>query len=478
MKSVFFLLLGIISSLFSFTPLLAFSFAPSDSVIWQGQTGMKRLILRWHTSIQKSFPVVILQPESYYSVPDTGIATLNGDSISVSCKRSGMGFNGFFSKRSTQLQGQASLGDSKVLFSLHRISKIMDISTPQDPKPPFPYQIENVHFSNKDSSIRFGATVTVPNKNKKNPVVILVSGTGPQDRDGTMARHKMFWILADYLSRKGIAVLRMDDRGVRETTGDYMAATTADFAADVKTAIEYLKSRKDINPKQIGLIGHSEGGIVISLVAASSPDVAFMVSLAGVGLSGLDVTITQNDALLRKSRLPEEHVEKFNELFKIWFTTVRDNASATDLDTKIKDAFSSWKATQNQELLSKMNLLEYRGDNFTQRYIRQATTPWYRYMIQYDPARVVTKIKVPVLALNGDKDLMVVGKENLASFDKYLKEGGNNDFKTVLLPGLNHLFQYCKTCTNEESSELEETFSPEALQMISNWISQHLTSGK
>lgn len=335
-----------------------------------------------------------------------------------------------------------------------------------------PYISKDIQFSNEDNSIKFGATLTIPDTLNNHQAVILVSGTGEQDRDGTMAGHKMFAAIADNLTRRGIAVLRVDDRGVGQTTGVYETSTTGDFAKDVMAFIRFLKSQKGIDPKDIGLIGHSEGGAVISIVTAQSNDVAFMISIAGLATDGLTALKKQNRDIVDASSLPSYDKGRSNDINELMFNTAYAYANSDSMEAKLNETYNKWKVKDD----AYFKTLNVKFDHFrfpVYSYVKFASGPWYRYFIQYDPAKYLTKVKVPVLAINGDRDLMVACNENLENFRKYLTEAGNQDFKIVSVPGLNHLFQHCKLCTREEYESLNETFAPEVLDLMGNWILSH-----
>jgi len=298
-----------------------------------------------------------------------------------------------------------------------------------------------------------------------------------QDRDGTMAGHKMFAAIADYLSARGIAVLRIDDRGTGQTTGVYETSTTADFAEDVLTAIRFLKTRKEIDSHKIGLLGHGEGGAVMSIAASQSKDVAFMVSIAGLCTPGLEALRRQNADLVAGSKLPDYDKRRSNDINNRMFDTVYAYANSPLLAQKISQTYINWKKEDD----AYFKTLNVAFDHFRfpiYSYTNTATGAWYRYFIRYDPANYLSKIKVPILALNGDKDLMVACQENLANWKKYALIGGNHQVTTVLLNGVNHLFQHCITCTPQEYAQLSQTFDPEALAIIDRWIDKQTKAAK
>ncbi|WP_321479575.1 alpha/beta fold hydrolase [uncultured Bacteroides sp.] len=335
-----------------------------------------------------------------------------------------------------------------------------------------PYKEERVIYYNSDSTLHFGATLTLPLGKTKAPVVILVSGTGPQNRDGEMAGHKIFATIADYLTRRGIAVLRSDDRGVGETNGTYNTATTADFATDVLTAITYLKSRHDIDTHKIGLIGHSEGGAVISIAASKSKDVTFMISLAGLATEGLTSLIRQNEDLIAAAKMPDYDKKRYNEINTLMFNVAYKYAESDSLEEKLNETYATWKIKDTQ-FFDSLNVGGYDHFRFPlYSYVKTATGPWYRFFIRYNPKEYLSKVHIPVLALNGDRDIMVACEQNLGNFKKYLS--ANKDVTTIVLPGLNHLFLPCETGTQDEYAKIKAPFSEKALQIMYAWIQKHI----
>lgn len=334
------------------------------------------------------------------------------------------------------------------------------------------YKEENIIYYNSDSTLHFGGTLTLPVNETKFPVVILVSGTGKQDRDGTMTGHKMFATIADYLSNRGIAVLRSDDREVGESNGVYATSTTADFADDVCTAIDYLKGRGDIDINKIGLLGHSEGGAVISIVASKSKDVAFMISMAGLATEGLSSLIRQNEDIVAATDIPDYNKKRHNDINERMFRTAYRYAQSDSLELKLNETFNEWKM-KDDEYFKSLNTGGYDHFRFPiYLYVEQATSLWYRFFIRYNPEEYLSKVKIPVLALNGDKDIFVASDMNLNNFKKYL--AGNKDVTTISLPGLNHLFLPCQTCTQQEYPTIKENIPEEVLSLIYNWIKERI----
>ena len=355
-------------------------------------------------------------------------------------------------------------------LKLDKVEVLSFMKRPQIPQPPFPYEAENVKFFNVDQSVTFGGTLTFPKGKGPFTTVILISGSGQQDRDETIFGHKSFWVIADHLSRNGFAVLRVDDRGIGETVGPL--GTSADYARDVLTALDYLKTRKEVNKKKIGLIGHSEGGMIAPLAASQSKEVAFIISLAGLGVTGKQLLLQQNDDILQKSGTNETyrgHVRSLNETL---YHVLDRLPLEGDVKDSLQTAFVRWIKNQSEEVLGQMGYKSEQGRKSVTRQFDTMNSKWYRYFVKYDPMPVLSQLTIPVLALNGSKDLQVAAKPNLAGFEKALTQAGNKHFKIVELPDLNHLFQTCRKCTVAEYGMLEETFSPEALKLMTDWLKE------
>ncbi len=322
--------------------------------------------------------------------------------------------------------------------------------------------------------ITYGATFSLPDNSKKVPAVIFISGTGPQDRDGSMAGFKFFAELASYLNGRGIAVLRIDDRGVGKTTGIYQQATTEDFAQDIEAGIDFLKKQPQVDTKKIGLLGHSEGGAVSFIVSSRHKDIAFLVSMAGLATKGIDALRKQNAALVASAKIPDHDKKRYNEINELMFQTVYDNVEKDSLGLAkvMQETYDTWKKKDDEYVKS----LDIKFDHFRfpiYSYTMQATGAWYRYHITFDPAKFIPKIKAPILALNGDKDLFVACQDNLSNIEKLAKEGGNKDVTTVVVPDVNHLFLACQECTPAEYSKLKKAFPPQVLTTIGDWIVNH-----
>jgi pimeloyl-ACP methyl ester carboxylesterase len=332
---------------------------------------------------------------------------------------------------------------------------------PQEPTKPYPYREEEVGYGNKKAGVKLAGTLTLPRSDGPFPAVLLITGSGPQDRNATVAGHRPFLVLADYLTRRGIAILRMDDRGVGGSTGSVMESTSADFAEDVLLGVEYLKARQEINPRQIGLIGHSEGGAVAPLAASRSTDIAFIVLMAGPGLLGEKLAQLQRESIARASGIPEAKIARTRAVDQKMYAVVRSEKDNAAAEKKLREIVGQ-------------AMSEAAGVRITAAVIeaqfKTMLSPWYRFFITYDPVPTLKKVKCPVLAITGERDLQVPPDENLPLIAKALAAGRNSDFTIMKLPKLNHLFQTCQTGTYSEYSKLEETIAPIALDTIGDWI--------
>lgn len=357
-------------------------------------------------------------------------------------------------------------GQSFVLELKRELSEKPVMLRPQEPNKPYPYYSEDVTFRNEKANIKLPGTFTLPVKGGNFPVVVLISGSGPQNRDEELMGHKPFLVLSDYLTRNGIAVLRYDDRGIARSEGDFKSATTVDFTSDVEAAVAYLKTRKEINKKKIGLIGHSEGGIIAPMVASKSKDVNFIVLLAGPGIQGNQILLLQQELIGRASGVSEIELQKSREINSAVFEIVIKSTDADKLNNDITN-FLTQKLSESPDFQKDEGAT---GTDAVKLQVDRITSPWMVFFIKYNPASALEKVKCPVLALNGEKDLQVPSKQNLPAIKAALAKGGNKNVTAIELPNLNHLFQECKTGLPAEYAQIEQTFSPAALEEISKWI--------
>ncbi len=379
-------------------------------------------------------------------------------------------FEGTLNESGKTIEGEWKQSGSTLPLVLTHIDKTLpELRREQDPVKPYPYAEEEVVFENKEAGIKLAGTLTLPESEGLFPAVLLISGSGPQNRDEEIMGHRPFLVLSDYLTRQGIAVLRFDDRSVGGSTGNFSKATTEDFAGDVLSGIEYLKSRKDIDSSKIGLIGHSEGGLIAPLVAVESNDVAFIVLLAAPGVTGEEIILSQGELIARAEGVDNETIARNKAFTKEMFSVVKEEQNDTIARKKLKKLLKSETENKSEEEKQHSNFSEANLEP----QIQGLLSPWMRFFLTYDPIPTLMKVKCPVLAINGEKDLQVPPEENLLAIENALKAGSNENYTVKELPGLNHLFQTAQTGSPTEYSKIEETISPDALELIGNWISEH-----
>ena len=329
---------------------------------------------------------------------------------------------------------------------------------PQEPTKPYPYCSEDIKFENTKDKIVLAGTLTLPEQSGKFPAVILISGSGPQNRDEELLGHKPFLVLADYLTKNGIAVLRFDDRGTAKSTGEFKNATTFDFATDVEYAIKYLQTRKEINKNSIGLIGHSEGGIIAPLIASENKDIDFIVLMAGPALRGDKLLMLQKYKIETQMGINKQVIENNQQIFTGAYMIILDENLEKEV---LSDTLSHYFTSKYGVALP---------ENQKDALVNQLSSLWMIDFIRLDPAVYLEKVTCPILAINGDKDLQVPSKENLEIIENIFKNSENTKVTIKELENLNHLFQECDTGATSEYATIEQTISPIALKEITNWI--------
>ena len=334
---------------------------------------------------------------------------------------------------------------------------------PQEPQPPFPYRSEEVTVKNERDGINLAGTLTLPEKGTKFPAVVMVTGSGAQNRDEEIMGHKPFFVIADYLTRNGIAVLRCDDRGTAASKGTNETATNEDFATDTEAMVNYLRSRKEINAKKIGIIGHSAGGIIAFIVAKKDPSIAFVVSLAGAGVRGDSLMLKQVELISKSQGMPDAVWQGMKPSIRNRYAILQQTDKTPE--ELQKELYADVTKTMSPEQLKDLNTIQQLSAQ-----ISSMTSPWYLHFMRYDPAQDLKKLKCPVLALNGEKDIQVDAAMNLAAIQERITGNGNKNVTVKAYPNLNHLFQTCEKGTLAEYGQLEETINPEVLKDIIEWI--------
>ncbi len=458
------------------TIVILFAILTSLSIYAQDISGKWNGILKVQ-GIQLRLVFNITQTDKGYSStmdsPDQGAQGIPVTSTSyensilkLEISSAGIQYEGTLNKENVFVGTFKQAGQSYLLNLTKEKVEKEKVIRPQEPTKPYPYYSEDIKFENTKDKIVLAGTLSLPEKDGNFPAVILISGSGPQNRDEELLGHKPFLILADHLTKNGIAVLRFDDRGTAESTGDFKTATSLDFARDVEFAVKYLQTRKEINKNQIGLIGHSEGGIIAPMVAAKSKDINFIVLLAGTGIRGDQLLLLQQELIGKASGISDTVLQKVKAInkgaFEILLKSNNPDSLEIELTNYIKQAIKDNPESEKPAGMSE--------EDYVKLQVNQLTSPWMNYFIKYDPAPILEKVKCPVLAINGEKDLQVPAKVNLEAIEKALEKGGNKNITTKELPNLNHLFQECETGLPGEYATIEQTFSPIALAEISNWI--------
>jgi uncharacterized protein len=392
-----------------------------------------------------------------------------GRSVRFEAKELGLSYEGVLNESGTEITGTLKQGGASGPLVFKRTAAAPTFIRPQEPQMPYPYDEVEVGYENKIDGVHLAGTLTVPRGKGPHPAVLLITGSGSQDRNETVAGHHPFLVLADYLTRHGIAVLRVDDRGMGGSSRGALTATSENFAGDVLTGVEYLKSRNEINPKQIGLVGHSEGGMIAPIVAVRSPDVAFIVSIAGLGQTGEDILLSQNELALKANGASADTIDQTLIALKRTFAILKAEPDNAVAERRINETL----ATQVSEMTAEQKKTFAPVEANIKSGVSVFMIPWYRFFIAYDPRPTLMRVTVPVLAINGELDQQVSAKENLRLIAAALKAGGNKDYTTIVLPKLNHLLQTSQTGALSEYEQIQETIAPVALETITNWILKH-----
>jgi alpha/beta superfamily hydrolase len=442
---------------------------------WEGKISVGvdlRVIFHVARNENGSFTTTTDSPDQdAFNIP-CDATIVSGDSIRIEMK----GMNAVYAGKlisDSAITGHLTQGFS-IPLTLKRSTREANLpKRPQTPLPPFPYKSEDVEYDNADKSQHFGATITIPEGKGPFPAAVLITGSGPQDRDETISAHKIFAVLADALTRNGIVVLRVDDRGMGKSTGHFSSSTSADFAKDVNVSLDYLLTRPEVNKKKIGMIGHSEGGMIAPLVAVERKDIDFMVLLAGPGVKITQLMVEQNEAMM-KSILSTRAFDAFMPYYKKLVGIVSSTTDSAMISQSMRKAADEWVAVTDTSILNELGFSEKGKQRTTSMMIEKLTTPWFRYFFAYNPQPVLEKLNSKVLALNGSKDIQVLASSNLEGIRAALKKSKSKTYTVKELPGLNHLFQTCITCTVMEYGKLEETFSPVALKEINDWLNKNV----
>lgn len=427
--------------------------APQLAGQWEGALsvggGSLRIVLR----VDAAGAAVVDSPDQGVSgMPAVG-PTLEGGVVRFSVPAVHAAFEGALSADGRTITGALTQGPATMPVVLTRTAETASVaapSRPQTPAAPLPYRSEDVTFPNAPTGIRLAGTLTLPPGDGPFPAAILITGSGAQDRDETIFNHKPFLVWADALTRRGVAVLRYDDRGVGGSGGGTPDETTADFATDAAAALAYLRSRPEIDGRRIGLIGHSEGGLIAPMVAQNGGEPAWIVMLAGTAVTGGDILVEQQRRLATAAGLSPAQVESGNARQRALMDAVgrnKDDAAAVERETVALLMAEGMQEAQAREA------------------VRPIVSAWYRWFVAHDPAPALAAVHVPMLAIYGGKDLQVPADQNAPALARIQPAA-----EIVVLPELNHLMQTAGTGAPAEYGTIEETIAPEALKTVVDWI--------
>jgi len=386
-----------------------------------------------------------------------------GDKVRVEIKVIGAVFDASLDPKGQTLTGTWTQGGQPLPLALTRRAAGQAeavLKRPQTPVKPYPYREEQVTFEDAAGHVKLAGTLTLPQGAGPFPAVVLVSGSGPNTRNEPIMGHQLFLVLADHLTRHGIAVLRYDKRGTGVSTGDYAKATTQDFANDADAAAAWLRGRQEIDPAKVGLIGHSEGGLIAPMVAVGDPKVGFIVMMAGPGVDGAQVLAEQGRLISKAMGLSDQQVADSSALREQMIAIVR-----AEKDPAVA-------AAKMRALVARDPKRKDVPQATIDAQIEAINTDWFRFFFNYDPAIALRQVRCPVLAMIGSKDLQAPPDQNLPAIRAALAH--NRDAEVEELPSLNHLFQTARTGAVGEYGEIEETIAPLALDTMTNWIVKHV----
>lgn len=409
--------------------------------------------------------------KGYLDIPQQGLkkfalqeVSFEDDSLYINMPQLGAQYSGALQEDRKTIKGEFTQYGAH--FPLHLSRGKTSISRPQEPTPPYPYETKEVVFENKMGDFKLSGTLSFPKEKGHFPAVILIHGSGPNGRDETLLEHKPFLVLADYLTRHGIAVLRYDKRGIGKSEGHYKGATSLDFAEDTEAALNFLKQQPTIDSTKIGLIGHSEGGIIAPMVATNHPEIEFIILMAGTGVSGADILLKQQHLIGTQLGQSEAYLKSTLEVNKKAYQLINDYYEQDELATRLRDLFEH-AIKEHPILLTEPDLTQ---EEYLTKTIDTYTDSWMQFFLTYDPAPALSKVKSLVLAINGTKDLQVDADQNLPIIKKALTKGGNTAIQINYISGVNHLFQESKTGALQEYGEIEQTLAPKVLELIKDWI--------
>ena len=433
---------------------------------WQGVLNVGaelRLVFNISVNEDHSLKATMDSPDQGAMGIPLGEVSLSKDSIRIEAPIVNGYYIGAIASEST-IKGEWHQNEMSFKLDLDKKEEAIVFNRPQEPQAPFPYREEEVSFMNSEQGFLLAGTLTLPKGEGPFPAAILISGSGGQNRDEEIFGHKPFKLIADHLTRNGVAVLRYDDRGVASSGGSAEGSTTRDLAGDARSATDFLLKHKEIDHEKIGLIGHSEGGMIAFMLASSHKDFAYIVSLAGPGVDGRTILLEQSDHIARLSGASDTILEDNRNVMSGVYDIMVANDSYENWKEKTIEFTSKFYSERLVGEYSEADIEQGKENLLAS--IPEASYDWMRYFVMFDPAPLFGTITCPALAINGEKDCQVLPEANISAIKESLDKAGNIHTKALILPGLNHLFQNCETGLLNEYGIIEETFDPKALTLI------------
>lgn len=424
-----------------------------------GGTDM-RVVFRLRTDAEDELTGTMDSPDQGATDIPIGRVIVDADTLRLDVPSIAGAYAGVATEDSQALDGVWIQGGQRLPLRLERTETAPRVERPQEPTMPYPYESETVTFRNDEAGVALEGTLTHPETDTPVPGVVLVAGSGPSDRNASIMGHRPFLVLADALTRRGFAVLRFDERGVGQSEGTQEGATSADLAQDVKAAVDALARQEEVASGRIGIVGHSEGGIIAPMVATRSGEVSFLVLLAAPGLPGDAILADQLNRRIRE--------QGGNRRIRALQRGTQDRI----FEVLKQDADSATIASELRKIMIQSRGIE--GEETIDREIERLMDPWLRFYISHDPRPTLREVDVPVLALAGAKDQQVAPDTNQAAIAEALDAANNPNVTVRTLDGLNHLFQTAETGSPSEYGRIEETFDPEAIDVMADWIDEQV----
>ncbi len=435
---------------------------------WLGKLAAQGVTLRLAFNITKEgdngYKSTLDSPDQGAKGIPLAKTTWDGKKLNIEAPNMAANYVGEMVNDST-INGTWTQGGASFTVNVVKQKKSLALNRPQEPKPPFQYNTEDVTVTNKKFGFDLAGTLTLPKGNGPFPAVVLITGSGQQNRDEEIFGHKSFLLIADYLTKRGFAVLRCDDRGVFKSKGSLVDVTSYDFSTDALAQVDFLKGDKRIDSKKIGLIGHSEGGLIAMMLASENNGIAFFISLAGPGIKGEDILLEQSLKISKLMGISDEVIKSNEEISKILYNELKNESDNQKAQQNIIESLRSYLTKTGEKNIDETI-------KSIQSSLSAKAYSWMRFFLLSEPSKYLEKVKCPVLALNGSKDVQVIASSNLPAIEKSLKKGGNNDVTVVEVKDVNHLFQHCTTGLPKEYCDIEETFSEDALKTIGDWLSK------